>query len=466
MRSRWRKRDLLVDDYARIFATQLLALDDGTSPDESCVADEENGGSNARVRDDLRLVAALRAYQVPSSESSAARENVRARLERAITLQTAVVPGNTAGDELTHVEAARYWRSSGRRARSRVAAAVAAVLAVSVLGGWQVSNAAAAAYPGSPVYAVKRLEERVALATALSDQRRGQVLTTIADHRFYELTYEAGQHDLPMMRTLAGEYDSAMCSLIDLTATMQRNHEDISVPLSGLTHELSTESKALHAAQIAGNSSLSQMLTSSVENQRHAISAGHLDVTLPAPGKPQDHLILPSGIASPPATRSGQGTSQPSHQNSGTPGTGTNAGGHGGSGTSTNTNTGSGKGRHDTHESQSVHGDGADRATLNTDSDSEKMAHEQASSFKSTGPSAGAVTRDEASASFRTARHTRSRPHLPSAKRAASASQTRSAPATSNSAISASATSKQHARISAEPGVPARGASAHSSRQL
>ncbi len=464
MRSRWRKRDLLVDDYARIFAVQLLALDGGTVPDESCAADEENGGSNAPMRDDLRLVAALRAYQVPHSERSAARENVRARLASAITLQATVVPGNTAGDELTHVGAARYWRSSGWRGRSRVAAAVAAVLAVSVLGGWQVSNAAAATYPGSPVYAVKRLEERIALATAWSDQRRGQVLATIADHRLYELTYEAGQHDLPMMRTLAGEYDSAMRSLIDLTATMQRDHEDISVLLSGLTHELSTESNALHAAQIAGNSSLSQMLTSSVESQRHAISAGHLDVMLPAPGKPQDHLVPPSGIAIPPSTRSGQGASQPSHQNSGTPGTGTNTGGHSGSGTSTSTNTGSGKGRHDTHESQSDHGDEGDRASLNNDSDSENMAHEQASSFKSTAPSAGAVTRDAASASSRTARHTTSQLPAPSPQRAASASQTHAA--TSKTAISASATSKQHARIAAEPGVPTRGASAHSSRQL
>ena len=304
-----------MDDNTQLFEARLRALDDGAALDTTCEADEKSAGAGEAIGDDLHLIATLHSYQLPQAEADAARERVHARLMSAIAGDEAEERATAYGRHIA-AGAGRQLHPRHWRLWARVAVAAAVLLIVGAIGGWQISNAATVAYPDSTLYGVKRLEERVALATAWSDQRRAGVLATIADHRLSETTYEAHQHDERLVQSLAGEYGDAMRSLISLTASMQRDHEDTSVVLEQLTRALNAEDAALKDAQAAGDTSLTQALGATVQSQRNAINAGNLDVTPPALEQSQQAGPTP-GTLKPASTPHGQGTGQQSHPNNG-----------------------------------------------------------------------------------------------------------------------------------------------------
>lgn len=322
----------------RLFEARLRALDDGAALDTACEADESGADAGEAIGDDLHLIAAVRGYQLPRAEADAARERVHARLMRAIASneaeECATAHGRREAAAAGQLLNPRRWRPL-----ARLAVAAAVLLIVGAIGGWQISGAAAVAYPDSTLYGVKRLEERVALAAAWSDQRKAAVLATIADHRLSETTYEAHQHDKRLVQSLAGEYGDAMRSLISLTASMQRNHEDTSVVLAQLTRALNAEDAALKDAQAAGDTILAQALGSTVQSQRNAIHAGNLDITPPALEQPQQTGPTP-GTLKPASTPHGQGTGQQSHPNNGNNGNNGNGNGNGDKGGGANGNGG------------------------------------------------------------------------------------------------------------------------------
>lgn len=329
-----------MDDYARRFEAELLALDKDDGDGAIDGPHEVRGG----MRDDLLLVAALRRCEtLQQAEADAARERVRAQLMSVIASESAIIRASDS-TEPAHVVASRRQREKVISwGRIRAVAAVAALLAVSAARGWQVSNAAAAAYPGSPLYAVKRLEERAALSTAWSDERRGQVLTTIADHRLRELSYEAAHHNMPLVHMLASEYSADMRTLINLTARMQRQHEDASVVVADLTRELDAEARVMSSARSSGDSALTQALAAAVQEQQDAISAGNLNVAAPALGAPQSNGHA-SGAGTPSTTPAGQGAGKSQQQGNG--GNGGNSG-QGSQGGNTGNGGNSGSGGHD-----------------------------------------------------------------------------------------------------------------------
>lgn len=357
-----------VDDNAGLFETLLLALERSSAvPGPLRETDDELQHPAATpMQDDLQLVAALRNYRLPEHETNAARERVFAQL--AGTLADADASARAiSGREARRPHAARRNRAGGWRRKSRVAAAIAALLAIGMLGGWQVSSAAAAANPDSPLYSVKRLEERVALATAWSDSRRGEVLMTIADHRLSEMLYESREHDQTRVRGLAVEYNSTMRSLINLTVTMQRQHEDVQAVLADLSHALNLESQAARSALTSGDVTLSLSLASAINGQSSAIRAGNLDIAAPTLGAPPNQSI-PAG-ATPSATSPKRGASQPPRQN--TPGASQSGknGGNGNGGASGSSGSGhkgsSGSGGSNTHQSSGGGASGNSRSSDN-----------------------------------------------------------------------------------------------------
>lgn len=327
---------MLVDDNIRRFEAHLRALDEGMPPDAPGEVDEVDtgdAGEHAAVRNDLHLIAALRDYQMPRAEAVAARGRVHARLLNLIASGEEEYGSAAAGEHLTEIDAGRRLQRKRWRHRARVAAAIAAILILGAISGWQISTAAAAAYPNSPLYSVKRLEERVALETAWSDQRKGAVFATIANHRLNELTYEAKRHEEPLVQSLAEEYDNTMRSLINLASGMQRKHEDTTAVLAVLTHELNAEGAALQNAQSSGDAALTAALASTVQSQQSAISAGDLNIAPPALGQPQRNGPM-QNEPHPTATPHGQGAekqSQPNNGNNGDSGNGSN-GNSGGTG--------------------------------------------------------------------------------------------------------------------------------------
>lgn len=313
--------------------------------DAACSAGGLSGGDRALAHEYLRLVAALKDFQLPRVETEAAREHIQARVMCAIaTSITQVDP--TYADDPTLPNVKHTERSRGRYYLWRMATVTAALLITGAIGGWRISSSAASAYPDSPLYSVKAMEERLALATAWSDERKGTVFETIADHRLSELTFEAREHDEPLARTLAQQYGATMRSLILLATTMRREHEDTSVVLAALTHELNAEGVALRDAQASGDVMLTQALAATLEAQRSAISAGNVNVTPPLLSQPQQQVPQHDshpGKPNPTLTPHGQGTSQPSHPNNGKIGGNGNNGGSNGlkdSGSSSNGNGG------------------------------------------------------------------------------------------------------------------------------
>lgn len=323
-----------MNDDAQLFETALSKLDNAahTSAEPASLSMPETGEMCA----DLRLVHTIRHLRVPEDELQAARTRVSGLLWEEVAASAAVtIPdiADAASDATAHSEtlpasaATIYRRLIRSRRLERVALAAAAILLISCVTGWQVSNAAASALPGSPLYGLKLVEERLALNTSWSDQRRGEVLATIADHRLTELRVEAAQHNNPLAQSLAVEFDGAMRQLISLTATMTEKHEDTTVVAAGLAHELSAEYSTLRAAQQSGDVALAQALTMTAQSETTAIQNSHIN--------------LPPSAMNPPIP-----ASEPTH----TPTVG--PGNNNGNGNGNNNGNGTGNGNGNGHSGQ------------------------------------------------------------------------------------------------------------------
>ena len=204
-----------------------------------------------------------------------------------------------------------------RRGSRRAILVVAAALVLSLIGLLTALQAAGPALPGAPLYGLKRGEEWIALATARSDTRRGEVLGEIAHQRLAEARAEATAGNAVEVHVLMAELNSTMRALIGLTAQMDARHEDSGVVTAALSQTLADEHTALVAALRQGQTVLAQSLSSAAAEQQQAISAAKLTLPLAPPGP------LPSATGSPPSrpTPSGPpsgktGSSQGNHSSS------------------------------------------------------------------------------------------------------------------------------------------------------
>lgn len=248
----------------------MTALEAGTATLDECV--QRYFATDADAAGTLRAIVALRStLAVPAHEADGARARVRALISGPTSaLPTAIVSNGARGMSAWH-------RGAGRKSgRWRSIALAAAVLLACVLGLWQTLNAAGAALPDSPFYAVKRGTEWIALTSAWSDQRRGEVLASIAAQRLAEARAEATRHDDALVRSLTSELNSTMRDLISLTARMKARHEDTTVVERALARDLGAEYAAMQLARKAGQTALAQALNTSMVAQQKAIKQYNL----------------------------------------------------------------------------------------------------------------------------------------------------------------------------------------------
>lgn len=260
---------------------------------------------DSNLREDLRIVNALRHIQLPDDELRGARTRVAAVLQRELAVTAS--QDNTPTEPHPSIRFSTRRRPNGSPRFARAALCAAAVLLLACLAGWQISVAAANALPGSPLYSLKRGEELLALDTAWSNQRRGEVLATIADHRLAEMCAEASQQNNALVRSLAREFDTAMHQLISLTVMMAANHQDTSVVAASLAHELTVEYATLTNALRDGDTTLAQTLTVTTQAERSAIL--------------NSHLVLPHGTTGAPSSWPGTPAAPDTGPTVGTPST-------------------------------------------------------------------------------------------------------------------------------------------------
>ncbi|HLZ23168.1 MAG TPA: DUF5667 domain-containing protein [Ktedonobacterales bacterium] len=340
-----------MNDDVRLFESRLSELD--AAPQMVPGPDRHHFPEESAVRADLHLVRAMRHIQVPEGELLAAHTRVARLLQAEMDAgETATVPVRAARpNEHTSQSTVAHRRPAYMRRLAQAALVAAAILLVGGLVGWQVSEAAASALPGSPLYGIKRAEESLALQLTGSDTQRGEVLATIADHRLTEIRAEAEQHNDPLVKSLAREFDGTMRQLIALTATMTRQHENTTDVTARLVHELAVEYSTLRTAQQRGDVVLAQALTVTTQAEDSAIHDSH--ITLP-PGAVNTPVPVESSPgATPPGGQPARGSPSaiPTHvppappgnggndQGGGTPGPGGENGGKTGTPASSSTST-------------------------------------------------------------------------------------------------------------------------------
>jgi len=223
------------------------------------------------VADDLSLIVALREMKPPRSETEFARARVGQRLANLMSAEPMTPPATSRARAWLRAvtsppaRAARPTappavRTTGAPAmeqplgvalrRISALAAVALTIAFVLLAG--ASVASAHALPESPFYSVKRAEEATLLALAWNDESKGQTLAMIANHRITEAVAEADQRHNAEAHLLLGEFDTALGSLIDLTAHAQATHEDTRALVSAVQTTLEAERNAAAQARAHG----------------------------------------------------------------------------------------------------------------------------------------------------------------------------------------------------------------------
>jgi len=158
------------------------------------------------------------------------------------------------------------------------------MLLMFVATGVGVSLASASAPPSSPLYGIKRAEEWLALHTAGSDQRRGDILLTIASRRLSEAQAESDANQGTSVHSLVQELDEAVTDVINLATVMTSRHEDIAMITEGLQRILNDEDAAQSHAQKHGYKSLADALGDLQGRQLKAIQSHHLKLPRPIPG--------------------------------------------------------------------------------------------------------------------------------------------------------------------------------------
>jgi len=174
--------------------------------------------------------------------------------------------------------------------------------------GWTVSVAAASALPGSPLYALKRTQESVALAIAPSDQTRGDVLLTIAENRLNEARSAAESGHTSEAKSLVAEFDGTMQQAIALAARMRAHHEPTSKFLSGIDATLNEVSLLIDSSGSSAMAEFSRSLTFAHLHETNAMSSQHLPVMARPSQKPNQQTV--HGTPTPgKARQTGGGTS-------------------------------------------------------------------------------------------------------------------------------------------------------------
>lgn len=259
----------------------------------------------------LTLATALRHVSPPPEEVEYARMRVDMRVRAAMAQPAVAKPPGASLATL-------------RRSRQRIVYIAVAALVLLVLGsviGWQVSVAAADALPGSPLYILKRGEEWVATQSAWSDQRRGEVLATIANHRLREARAEADLYNIPLMRTLTSEFDSDMHQLISLTAHMMMRHEDTAVVTTAITSNMRAEYLLITSGDLggAGHVPLAQELAVTLQMQQHQIAIQQISFPQTPPGQAPVPSLTPSATPEPTPSATSSASATPAASATATP---------------------------------------------------------------------------------------------------------------------------------------------------
>lgn len=336
-----------------LFAACLDELAAGRLTMEQCVA--RDGGADPALADRLALAQAV--GLVGSAEAGAARTRMRTRLMAALadgangedprideaptipaapairmiptaappapwaasaasagpalaptpftTIAPAGLPGVVTPMPGTTARAMPH-HATRRRLVGRALSAAAAVVVLCVGLGWGVGNAAASALPGDPLYGVKRGQEWLALTTAITDQRRGEVLIAIADHRLAEAQAEADRGNDATAQDLTAELATDIQQVIALSATMTDRHEGTGTVVAALAQELGRLQRAQDHETQRGNAAFAQTLGTTLANEMTAAQNAHLHLPkVPASGG--THGNPAGGHAKGTATPSGNG---------------------------------------------------------------------------------------------------------------------------------------------------------------
>lgn len=315
-------------DDERLLERCLYEIEAGGVTVEQCI--ERHLAGRPEVAELLRTAVALRTVAPARAEVRAAHLRVGHLLTRELAAGPERAPVSVDFSDLRRPRAVRANSRSARRARWWMLAS-AAVLLIGLLAGVGVSTAAASALPGSPLYAVKRGEESLALHTAWSDERKGLVLLTIASHRLDEVRQLSGHDDAEALR-LTSELDATIHETIQLVVAMNAKGEDSGRIAAGLAHTLDVESETQRAAQANGQPDLARALQKASDGERKAIHDQH--VVLPNTGGPRDHPSSTSGAATEPPGHDGgkPGATPPTGQATPTEDAGNGNGGNGGNG--------------------------------------------------------------------------------------------------------------------------------------
>lgn len=287
-------------DDERLLERCLREIDAGDLSVEQCI--ERHLADRPEVAELLRSAVALRAVSLAPAEVRAAHRRVGHLLTREMVEEPerASLSMGFAHPRQPHVmrdssqwasQWARWWMLAG-----------AAALLIGVLVSMGASTAAASALPGSPLYGLKRGEEALALRTAWSDERKGQVLLTIASHRLDEVRRLAGRNNAEALR-LTSELDATIHEAIRLVVAMNAKGEDSGRIAAGLAHTLDVESATQRAVRANGPPDLAQALQKAADGEQQAIHDQH--VVLPDIERPRDHPTPTSGAATAPAGHGG-----------------------------------------------------------------------------------------------------------------------------------------------------------------
>lgn len=266
--------------------------------------------ANREMASQMALVKSLRSIAPLAWEVDTARERVSRRIWDAIAEEDEGLATELTGRAPGSLSRSATTPGLGRAARLFVAAA--AIFLLTYLGSWAVSSAAGTATPDSPFYGLKRADEWLALHTAWSDQRRGQVYATIAWRRLTEAQFEYTHHHGDAAQRLAREYDGAMQRLIQLDATMQTRHENTSTVAQGIARNLDRAYIIAQAAGQSGETTLAKTLIETTQAEQAAINRAN--ITLPSIG---GHL--PSGQPSGSPAAGHKATPTPSTDGAETP---------------------------------------------------------------------------------------------------------------------------------------------------
>jgi hypothetical protein len=312
-----------VSERERLFDWCVGEIQSGRLTFEQCL--QRYGSADPELAD--LLATARLSSVVPIPEVPAAQARVRARL---MTALAGPPDQGSTGAELAEPiplrSPATRMGAAGPAHRpaglARIAALAAAVLLSCGLLGWGTGTATAASLPGDPLYGLKRGEEWLALATAFSDQRRGEVLALIADHRLTEAVAESDRGQAAQARSLASEFDQDLQQVIVLSATMAARHEDNGPVLAALARELVRAQQAQARASDHGQATFAQALSAALSDDVQALQSRHLKLPdddggprsphgQPTPAHP-DHTPGPgghgkSGLAEPTANPGGHG---------------------------------------------------------------------------------------------------------------------------------------------------------------